>query len=128
LIIEDNDDAREGLRVLLELLGHEVLEAGDGSQGVALALERRPEVVLVDLGLPGVDGYEVARAIRGHPIGQTMTVVAVTGYGQAEDRRRTKEAGFDAHLVKPVSQDALAHLIASVPPASSPARPAVGAG
>jgi PAS domain S-box-containing protein len=112
LIIEDNDDAREGLRVLLGVLGHEVIEAAEGSQGVALALARQPEIVLVDLGLPGIDGYAVARAIRAHPAGRAMTLVAVTGYGQEDDRRRTKEAGFDAHLVKPVSQHALARILA----------------
>ncbi len=113
LIVEDNDDARESLRLLLESLGHEVLEASDGTQGVALALQHRPEVMLIDLGLPGIDGYEVARAVRAHPEGRTTTLIAVTGYGQAADRRRSKEAGFDAHLVKPVSQSALSTLIAA---------------
>ena len=68
---------------------------------------------LIDLGLPGLDGYEVARALRASPIGKTMTLIAVTGYGQAEDRQRSKEAGFDAHLVKPVSQALLSSLIAA---------------
>jgi len=112
LIVEDNDDARESLRLLLETLGHRVIEAGDGPRGLALALHHRPEVVLVDLGLPGMDGYEVARALRATPGGKTAALIAVTGYGQAEDRRRSSEAGFDAHLVKPVSQSLLAGLIA----------------
>jgi PAS domain S-box-containing protein len=111
LIIEDNNDARESLRLLLESLGHHVLEASDGRHGLALVLDRKPEVVLVDLGLPGLDGYEVARAVRVSPLAQTTVLIAVTGYGQAEDRRRTKEVGFDAHLVKPVSQSLLAALI-----------------
>jgi signal transduction histidine kinase len=111
LVIEDNDDARESLRLLLESLGHRVLEAGDGAHGLALALHHRPEVVLIDLGLPGLDGYEVARALRASPGDRMITLIAVTGYGQAEDRRRSKDAGFDAHLVKPVSQSLLSHLI-----------------
>jgi PAS domain S-box-containing protein len=111
LVIEDNDDARESLRLLLESLGHRVLAAVDGHQGVAQALEHRPEVLLVDLGLPGLDGYEVARAVRSTPGGTSAMLIAVTGYGQAEDRRRSREAGFDAHLVKPVSQSLLSTLI-----------------
>jgi CheY-like chemotaxis protein len=111
LVIEDNDDARESLRLLLESLGHRVLAAVDGRQGVAQALEHRPEVLLIHLGLPGVDGYEVARAVRSSPGGKSAVLIAVTGYGQAEDRRRSTEAGFDAHLVKPVSQSLLSTLI-----------------
>jgi len=113
LIIEDNDDARESLRLLLESLGHRVIEAGDGQRGLALALHHQPEVVLIDLGLPGMDGYEVARALRTSPSGKTAALIAVTGYGQVEDRRRSTEAGFDAHLVKPVSQSLLSSLIAA---------------
>jgi PAS domain S-box-containing protein len=113
LIVEDNDDARESLRLLLESLGHDVIEASEGRLGVALALEECPDVILVDLGLPGLDGYEVARALRSSAIGETAALIAVTGYGQADDRRRSKEAGFDAHLVKPVSQTLLSNLLAS---------------
>jgi PAS domain S-box-containing protein len=113
LIIEDNDDARESLRLLLESLGHQVIEAGDGQRGLALALHHRPEVVLIDLGLPGMDGYEVARALRTSLSGKTAALIAVSGYGQVEDRRRSTEAGFDAHLVKPVSQSLLSSLIAA---------------
>ena len=112
LIVEDNDDAREALRLLLESLGHRVITAGDGHRGVSLALHHEPEVVLVDLGLPGLDGCEVARALRAAPGGTKMMLIAVTGYGQPDDRRRSKEAGFDAHLVKPVSQALLSRLIA----------------
>jgi PAS domain S-box-containing protein len=113
LIVEDNDDARESLRLLLESLGHRVIEAGDGPRGLALALHHQPEVVLIDLGLPELDGYEVARALRASPIGKSAALIAVTGYGQADDRRRSKDAGFDAHLVKPVSQGVLSSLLAS---------------
>jgi two-component system, sensor histidine kinase len=113
LIIEDNDDARESLRVLLESLGHQVVDAGDGRHGVALALQGRPDIVLIDLGLPGIDGYEVARSIRASGLGKSVRLVAVTGYGQTADRRRSVEAGFDAHLVKPVSPAALSGVLDS---------------
>ncbi|OLB95217.1 MAG: hypothetical protein AUH30_15750 [Candidatus Rokubacteria bacterium 13_1_40CM_68_15] len=113
LIIEDSADARESLRLLLEAQGHHVSEASDGTRGVAVALAEHPEVILIDLGLPGLDGYEVASALRATPFGKTTTLIAVTGYGQSDDRRRSNEAGFDAHLVKPVSQGALARLIAT---------------
>ena len=93
----------------VELLG----EAADGQHGLALMLDHKPEVVLVDLGLPGMDGFDLARAVRESPLGQTTLLIAVTGYGQTEDRRRSKEVGFDAHLVKPVSQSLLAALIST---------------
>ena len=89
-----------------EMAGHRVAGAEDGPHGVDLALERTPEVVLVDIGLPGLDGYEVARRIR-DVLGRRVTLVALTGYGQVEDRRRTREAGFDVHLVKPVDPETL---------------------
>ncbi len=113
LIIEDSPDARESLRLLLESQGHHVSEASDGVGGVTLALAEGPDVILIDLGLPGLDGYEVARTLRGSAFGKTATLIAVTGYGQTEDRRRSSEAGFDAHLVKPVSPEALARLLAT---------------
>ncbi len=112
LVIEDNTDVRDGLRLLLEELGHEVVEAADGDRGVAVALDWRPDVALVDLGLPGLDGYAVARRIRAAPGGGRIRLVALTGYGQPEDRRRALEAGFDAHLVKPADADALLRLLA----------------
>ena len=106
LIIEDNADTRETLRRVLELDGHEVQEAADGSAGLAIALATHPEVVIVDIGLPGLDGYQVARRIRA-ALGATL-LIAVTGYGQAEDRQMSQEAGFDVHLVKPVAREQLA--------------------
>ena len=113
LMIEDYADARDSLRALLELSGHEVREAADGPTGVELALRLQPDVVLIDIGLPGLDGYDVARRIRSAPQGHRIVLAAVTGYGQPEDRRRAEEAGFDAHLVKPVDPDQLTELLAT---------------
>ncbi len=104
VIVDDNDDIRQTLRDLLEAQGHTVSEAQDGHAGIKLVLEIGPEVALVDIGLPGLDGYEVVRRLRAKmPPGEKRTrLIALTGYGQADDRRRALEAGFDAHLVKPV--------------------------
>ena len=111
LIIEDNTDFRVGLRILLESWGHRVVEASGGAHGLQLVQRERPEVVLVDVGLPGIDGYAVARAIRAEPDGHTFLLVAITGYGRASDRRRAQEAGFDAHLTKPVTPQELAAIL-----------------
>jgi CheY-like chemotaxis protein len=110
LVVEDNADAREMLRIALELDGHHVEVAEDGIKGVETALRIHPDVALVDIGLPGLDGYEVARRIR-QSLGEDVRLVALTGYGQAEDRRRTREAGFDVHLVKPVDPQVLGPLL-----------------
>jgi signal transduction histidine kinase/ActR/RegA family two-component response regulator len=112
LVIEDNADAREMLRMALQLEGHEVETAADGVSGVESALRAPPDLVLVDIGLPGLDGYAVARRLR-TALGDRVTLVALTGYGQSEDRRRTSEAGFDAHLVKPVDPDVLTRALAT---------------
>jgi signal transduction histidine kinase/ActR/RegA family two-component response regulator len=111
LIVEDNDDAREMLRELVRLLGHEVHEATDGASGIAAALRLRPDLTLVDIGLPGVDGYEVARRIRSDPRGIALRLVAVTGYGRREDRERALAGGYNEHLVKPVEPARLAALL-----------------
>jgi CheY-like chemotaxis protein len=110
LIVEDNDDARDMLRTLLELQGHEVFEAADGAEGLRLAIQLHPDIALIDLGLPIIDGYEVARQIRRHAH-QPRRLIAVTGYGQPEDRRRSLEAGFDEHVVKPVDPASMAHVL-----------------
>jgi signal transduction histidine kinase len=110
LIVEDNTDARESLRLLLEQNGHEVFEADSGPSGVASALANRPDVVLIDVGLPGFDGYEAARRIRSASQ-DGIVLIALTGYGLPEDRRRAQQAGFDAHLVKPFDPDSLSHLL-----------------
>ena len=96
----------------LALAGHEVHEAADGPTGIAQAQAVAPDVALIDVGLPGLDGYEVVRRIRATDLGRTMRLVAITGYGQAEDRLRALAAGFDAHLTKPVAPERLAQAIA----------------
>ncbi|HEV8306556.1 MAG TPA: GAF domain-containing protein [Methylomirabilota bacterium] len=117
LVIEDYADAREALRLVLELGGHRVEVAEDGVRGLELACRSRPEFALIDIGLPGLDGYEVARRLRATPEGQRMYLIALTGYGQPADRRRALEAGFDTHLVKPVDPAELASILgAFVPP------------
>ena len=112
LVIEDNADGREMLRMMLTLDGHEVAEAEDGVSGVEKALALRPDVVIMDIGLPGLDGYTAARRIRASELGRQVRLVALTGYGQPEDKRRGAEAGFDAHLVKPVQPGELRRIIA----------------
>ena len=115
LIVEDNQDGREMLRELLRSWGHEVTEAGDGLEGLNAIRRRMADVALVDVGLPGLDGYEVARQVRTLPNGDKVCLIAVTGYGQPEDRRRAKEAGFDHHFMKPVSLHKLERLLAELP-------------
>jgi CheY-like chemotaxis protein len=107
LLVDDHDDARGTTRMLLEIMGHVVIEAADGLQGVEQALAGAPDVAVVDIGLPGIDGYEVARRLRAHASTRALPLVALTGYGQDDDRRRALEAGFDEHLVKPVEPEAL---------------------
>jgi CheY-like chemotaxis protein len=113
LLIEDNADARRTLRTLLEHEGHRVEEAADGASGLVRAEATRPDIVLIDIGLPGIDGYEVARRIRAQR-GTAPILVAISGYGRADDRRRSFEAGFDAHLTKPVSADHLSDVLATL--------------
>jgi two-component system CheB/CheR fusion protein len=102
LLIDDNIDAAESLAQLLSLSGHDARTAIDGAAGLQIAAEFEPEVIFCDLGLPGMSGYEVARSLRTLPNGRGLVLVALTGYGQPSDRERTAQAGFDAHLVKPV--------------------------
>ncbi|MBC7684094.1 MAG: response regulator [Bdellovibrionales bacterium] len=102
LLIEDNDDGREMMATMLAACGYPVRHAADGLQGVDMALANAPEVALVDIGLPGIDGYEVARRLRKNDGTRHIKLIALTGYGLAEDQRRVLEAGFDMHLVKPV--------------------------
>jgi two-component system, sensor histidine kinase len=111
LIVEDNDDAREMMRHLLKLAGHDVRDAGDGMAGLAMALERPPDVAIIDVGLPGLDGFELARRLRADPRGRAVTLIAITGYGQHETRARALDAGFDAFLVKPLGADDLERIL-----------------
>jgi PAS domain S-box-containing protein len=115
LLVEDNPDAAESMQMLLELLGHEVHLAHDGAAALPLALRYRPDVMLVDIGLPGVDGYEVARRVRAEPELASAVLVALTGYGRPEDKQRALAAGFDLHLTKPVAPEALRGLVATLP-------------
>jgi signal transduction histidine kinase len=117
ILVEDSRDSRDMLRYLLEHAGHEVHEAADGPSGLRLILERLPDVALVDVGLPGLDGYEVARQVRAHEAARAVRLVALTGYGLPDDLRQSQEAGFDAHLVKPVDPARLAAVIRQGPPA-----------
>jgi CheY-like chemotaxis protein len=102
LIVDDNRDGTESLAMLLELMGHLAETAYDGEHALEIAETTRPEVVLLDLGMPGLSGYDVCRRIRARPWGRDVVLIALTGWGQEADRRRTKEAGFDHHMVKPV--------------------------
>ncbi len=115
LVVDDNVDSAESLAMLLRLGGHEIETAYDGVQAVESAERFRPDLVLLDIGLPRMDGYDAAVRIREQASGRDVVLVAVTGWGQEEDRRRSREAGFDAHLTKPVDLAALSRLLAALP-------------
>jgi two-component system CheB/CheR fusion protein len=114
LVADDNEDAAESLMLLLQLAGHDVHVVFDGEAAVAAAARLRPDVALLDIGMPRGNGYEVARRIRSQPWGAEIHLVALTGWGQQADKRHAEEAGFDVHLIKPVSPEALERLLASV--------------
>ena len=111
LIADDNQDALESLALMLRMEGHEVHCASDGEEALALAGLRRPEIVVLDVGMPKLDGCEVARRIRAESWGRGAVLVALTGWGQEIDRRRSREAGFDMHLVKPVDPATLCDML-----------------
>jgi len=111
LVVDDNTDNAELLRILLEEEGHETYMAHDGVEGLAAAERLRPDVVLMDLGLPRIDGLDACRRIREQPWGKRILVIAITGWGQDVDRRKSQEAGFDHHLVKPVDARAITALM-----------------
>jgi two-component system CheB/CheR fusion protein len=113
LVVEDSRDVADSLCVLLQLLGHVVRVAYTGPEGVAAAKEWHPDLVLCDLGLPGLDGYGVARQLRLDPTTAHVRLLALTGYGAEEDLRRSREAGFEVHLVKPADPAELQRLISS---------------
>ena len=114
LVIDDNKDAAESMSMLFELWGYEVVCAFDGRAALETAVKYRPDAVFLDIGLPGMDGYQIAERLRELPQGTRAVLVAITGYGQDEDRRRSREAGIDHHLVKPVSPEALHELLDSL--------------
>jgi len=114
LVVDDNLDTVESLALLLHLMGHEVHTAGDGPSALEAALADPPDLVLLDIGLPGMNGYEVAVRIRKQPELKDTILVAITGWGQEEDRRRAREAGFDHHLTKPADPAVLQKLLADV--------------
>ena len=114
LVVDDNTDAAESLAALLSINGHETRLAHDGFQAVEEARAFKPDVVFLDIGMPALDGHETARRIRQEPWGKDMVLVALTGWGQSEDRRRSQEAGFNHHLVKPADPSVVAKLISSL--------------
>lgn len=111
LVVDDNVDSAESMSLLMEIAGNETTMAHDGVDAIAMAKAYKPDAVLLDIGLPSADGYEVCRAIRGETWGRSTVIIALTGWGQDDDRRRTAEAGFDAHMVKPVDPDELLSLL-----------------
>jgi CheY-like chemotaxis protein len=123
LLVDDNRDSAESLAQLLRLFGHEVWQAYSGRDALALARTHRPDLVLLDIGMPDLNGYEVARQLRADPSFAVTTLVALTGYGSDEDRRRSLAAGFDGHLVKPIDFTDLERILAA-PGAVAAAHPA----
>jgi CheY-like chemotaxis protein len=113
LVVDDEIDTAETLAEVLATLGHQARTVPDGEHAVAAAIDFAPDVVLLDLGLPGMDGYEVARRLRAEPRTQSVRIIAVTGYGQDVDRKNTERAGFDQHVVKPIKMATLEKLLAS---------------
>jgi CheY-like chemotaxis protein len=121
LVVDDNRVSADSLTRLLYLTGNETYTAYDGLEAVAAAATLRPDVILLDIGLPKLNGYEVARKIREQPWGKNIVMVALTGWGQDEDRQKSKAAGFNGHMVKPVELTALMKLLAALDPRSSEA-------
>jgi len=129
LVVDDNPASAKTMTMLLRKMGHELATAYDGEGAVETAAEFRPDLALLDIGLPKIDGYEVARRIRKQPGGGSITLVALTGWGQEEDRRKSKAAGFDHHLTKPVGHETLLRVLAdAAPPAEQAASPSSNGG
>lgn len=120
VVVEDHADARTALEMVLNLDGHRVRTVAEGPEAVDVILAEQPDVALIDIGLPGIDGHEVARRLRAAPEGRDLVLVALTGYGRPDDARRAREAGFDAHLVKPVDIDELVRMLAQLGPRPKP--------
>jgi PAS domain S-box-containing protein len=122
LLIEDNQDARETFRMMLELAGHQVMEAEEGRKGLELLKTQLPDIAVIDVGLPGMDGYQIASTFRKEPASKRVLLVALTGYGTPEARERSRAAGFDHHLIKPIDPDVLRDLMME----KSPSQPHTG--
>jgi CheY-like chemotaxis protein len=120
LIVDDNRDAAVSLATLLQITGHETFMSHDGRAAIEAAQKHRPDLVLLDIGLPTFNGYEVCRQIRGQPWGKEMVLIALTGWGQSEDRRKSRDAGFDGHLVKPVNYGDLVKMLRTLVAARRP--------
>jgi CheY-like chemotaxis protein len=114
LVADDDQDSAESLAMLFQLMGHDVRSAQSGLAAIDVAAEFRPELIVLDIGMPGLDGYEVCRRIRQHPWGQAIVIAALTGWTRDEDRDRSEQAGFNHFLVKPVDPKALEDLIAGL--------------
>ena len=114
LVVDDNEDSAESLTLLLRLQGHLVESAHDGRHALETAERFHPDVVLLDIGMPGMNGYEVCREIRKQPWGSEMLLIAQTGWGQDQDRQRTKDAGFDGHLTKPIDHARLETILTNL--------------
>jgi CheY-like chemotaxis protein len=111
LIADDNRDAADTMGMLLELGGHEVIVAHSGNEALELGRQHRPQVVILDIGMPDINGYEVARRARSEDWGKSAYLIALTGWGQAEDKERARVAGFDRHLTKPVDPDLVEEIL-----------------
>src|SRR6185369_12645763 len=111
LIVDDNQDSADSLSMLLEITGNKTFQAHDGVEALEAVEKYRPEVILLDIGLPKLDGHEVCRRVREKPWGRDIVIIALTGWGQDDDRRKSEEAGFNGHLVKPVDYDQLLELL-----------------
>lgn len=116
LVVDDNKDAAVSLSTLLRIMGHETFTAHDGLEAVEATARHRPDVVLLDIGLPRLNGYDAGRRIREQSSGERPVLIALTGWGQEDDRRRSKEAGFNYHMVKPVDPSVLEKLLAGLLP------------
>ena len=111
MVVDDNRDAADSMAMLLRAAGHWVEVAYDGDEALAAGARTRPEVMLIDIGMPGMNGYELARAVRAQSWSERTLIIALTGWGQENDKRRSREAGIDHHLVKPVELAALDELL-----------------
>jgi CheY-like chemotaxis protein len=115
LVVDDNKDSAVTLAMILKIMGHDARSAHDGFEAIEIAESFRPEVMFLDIGMPKMNGYETCRRIRQQPWGSSIVIIALTGWGQAEDYRRSKDAGFNHHLVKPVKPPVLRQVLAELP-------------